>query len=543
MRRLLALRQEGALTTRQVQLAARCLAVTERTVWRWLAAAEQDPAAAREPGSRAQSSIRFTVTPEVRHLLALWKGNVAAVHRELTARAARQNPPGRPPSLPTLHRAIQRDLTAGERAGLAAGERAARKHNVFLTRPRGHRNQVWETDHMQAPVLVVVDTDAQPRRPWITWFVDCATNAIAGLAITPGHPSRESVLAALRSAVLRTAPYGPVGGLPQKVRVDRGKDFLSCTVTAAFGALGVEVEPLPPYTPHLKGTVEGLNRSVERMHLAALPGYVHRPRPGRRPGPADRSALLSFEEFTAGLLAWAVWWNTEHRPAPLGGKTPLQVWQDDPTPVREIPQADLWAFTLEDDRAHPRAVTTRGVKFKGRFYIAAWMTSRTGTRVSVRYMPHHDHEIELFDPATGRHLATAHLANEATAEQVAAVRRTRAARARGLAKDLKDAQRRRHERYAAATGPEAPRLLGPLTAAEADGELAAADLTDLAALALPDLLPLAAPPPGLPVPASVAARLATAAPQPAEPRPAGPAPAPASGSAPGFDPLPAEEES
>ncbi|MEV6742457.1 winged helix domain-containing protein [Streptomyces sp. NPDC051104] len=99
------------------------------------------------------------------------------MHRELTARAARGE--GQPPaSIPTLHGAIRRDLTPGERAGLAGGERAARKHDVFLARPRPWRNQVWETGHMQAPVLV--DVDGHARRPWITWFTDCATNAITG---------------------------------------------------------------------------------------------------------------------------------------------------------------------------------------------------------------------------------------------------------------------------------------------------------------------------------------------------------------------------
>ncbi|MFC9222482.1 serine hydrolase domain-containing protein [Streptomyces hygroscopicus] len=77
-------------------------------------------AAAEEPGARAQTRDRFTVTPEVRHLLALWKGNVAAVHRELTARAAKGEVDP-PPSIPTLHRAIRRDLTPGERAGWRAG--------------------------------------------------------------------------------------------------------------------------------------------------------------------------------------------------------------------------------------------------------------------------------------------------------------------------------------------------------------------------------------------------------------------------------------
>jgi Integrase core domain. len=177
---------------------------------------------------------------------------------------------------------------------------------------------VWETDHMQAPVQVEVEGRA--RRPWITWFTDCATNAITGVAVTPVHPSRESVLAALRSAVLREDPYGPFGGLPEKVRVDRGKDFLSRTVTAAFDLLDVTVEDLPAYTPHLKGTVEGLNRAVEGMFLAALPGYARQPRPGKRASHPKDEVLLGFEDFTARLLDWTRWWNTEHRPALLRGQ-------------------------------------------------------------------------------------------------------------------------------------------------------------------------------------------------------------------------------
>ncbi|MFB6842122.1 transposase family protein [Streptomyces sp. NPDC056361] len=293
------------------------LGVRERAVWRWLAAAEQDEAAAAAPGERAVYHGRFTVTDEVRALLALWKVNVAAVHRELAARAVRGE--GEPPlSIPTLHRAIRRDLSPGERAGLAGGERAARKHDVFLARPRGWRNQVWETDHMQAPVLI--DVDGTARRPWITWFTDCATNAITGVAVTPGAPSRESVLAALRSAVLREEPYGPFGGLPEKVRVDRGKDFLSRTVTAAFDLLDVTVEDLPAYTPHLKGTVEGLNRAVESMFLTALPGYARQPRPGKRALAVRMTRRCSASRTSPP--ACRPGHNTEHRPALASGVGP-----------------------------------------------------------------------------------------------------------------------------------------------------------------------------------------------------------------------------
>ncbi|NEC91748.1 transposase [Streptomyces sp. SID12501] len=498
VRRLLALRAGKKLTAGHVRVAADALGVAERTVWRWLAAAENDEAAAGDPGTRTRAGATFTITPEVRGLLALWKGNVRAVHRELVLRAARTSPPADAPSLTTLHRAIRRDLTPGERAGLVGGERAARKHDVFLARPRGWRNQAWESDHMQAPVLV--DVDGTARRPWITWFTDCATNAITGVAVTPGDPSRESVLSALRSAVLREDPYGPFGGLPEKVRVDRGKDFLSRTVTAAFDLLDVTVEDLPAYTPHLKGTVEGLNRAVESMFLAALPGYARQPRPGKRSSRPKDEMLLSFEDFTARLLAWTLWWNTEHLPAPLRGRTPLEAWQDDPTPLRDVPVADLWTFTLED--AGTRTLTTRGVRFRKRDYVGAWMTGQAGIQVRVRFMPHHDHRIEVYHAATGRYLGPADLADRATEEQVSAVRRARAARTRRLKKDLEASQR---ERYAAVNQPEAPQRLGALTTAQAEAELSQATDTDLSQLSLPDLIPPAAPPAGWRTPASLAA--------------------------------------
>jgi len=79
------------------------------------------------------------------------------------------------------------------------------------------------------------------------------------------------VLAALRAAVVREDPCGPFGVLPARVRIDRGKDFLSATVQAALAAFAVTVDALPGYQPHLKGTVEALNAAAETMFFAGLP--------------------------------------------------------------------------------------------------------------------------------------------------------------------------------------------------------------------------------------------------------------------------------
>lgn len=79
----------------------------------------------------AVESSRFTVATEVRRLLALWGGNASRVHAELKQREAEDPKAFAVPSLSTLHRAIRRDLTRGERAGLKSGEAARRAQDVY----------------------------------------------------------------------------------------------------------------------------------------------------------------------------------------------------------------------------------------------------------------------------------------------------------------------------------------------------------------------------------------------------------------------------
>ena len=78
-------------------------------------------------------------------------------------------------------------------------------------------------------------------------------------------------LAALRAAVAMDEPYGPPGGLPEHVRIDRGKDFLSQAVASVLAGFAVATGPLPGYTPHLKGSVETVNGAMGRMFAAGLP--------------------------------------------------------------------------------------------------------------------------------------------------------------------------------------------------------------------------------------------------------------------------------
>lgn len=397
--RLRVLDARGELTTQHVRLISSALGVSQRTVWRWLQAARSHGAAGHLPRER------FTVTPHVRRLLAVWGRNVAAVHRELVSEAQQAGRAGTVPSLATLQRAVARDLTPGERAGLRAGEAGRRRFDVYGKRPPTHRNACWEGDHKRIPVRATIEGEV--ACPWVTWFIDAATKAITGVAATPHAPARDAVPAALRTGISRTGPYGPAGGLPAEVWVDRGKEFLCRTVTQTLGGFAVPVEDLPAYTPYRKGTIEALNSAVEEMFLVSLPGYTHRARPAGTHHTDQAEDLMSFPDFVTALLGWVRWWNTEHHPSGLpAGQTPTAAWEADPTPVEEVDEEQLAFFALEDD-GRVRKISTSGVRWRRRFYIAPWMVGHVGARVRLRYLPHYDGQIEVFSAQQpGRHLGT-----------------------------------------------------------------------------------------------------------------------------------------
>ncbi|MEU1667079.1 Mu transposase C-terminal domain-containing protein [Streptomyces sparsogenes] len=248
-------------------------------------------------------------------------------------------------------------------------------------------------------------------------------------------------------------------------------------MASALGAFAVPVVDLPAYSPHLKGTIEALNGAVEEMLFVSMPRYVHRQTltGGRTADPEEPA--LSFEAFVELLLKWVHWWNTEHQPRGLGGRTPMEAWSCDPTPLHDVTAEQLARFGLEDD-GRTRTITTQGVRWRNRHYIAPWMVGQAGVRVAVRHLPHHDMTIEVFG-LDGVHLGSAVLAEAASEEQVRKVRNARTAKARRLRADMKAAARLRRERFEAVTTAAPPERLGALTEAEAEAELADSTTTDL----------------------------------------------------------------
>ncbi|MFD3840261.1 recombinase [Streptomyces sp. NPDC058642] len=466
VRRLLRLRDAQRLAHHDVRTVAAAFAVHWRTVCRWM-----DNADAHNGTYTPQGRKHFTLTQVMHDALARWHGNVTAAYRELAADGLLGTPPAA--SLATFHRAVHRELSPGQRAALTGGERARRRHDVHRLRPHGHRNEVWETDHVEASVFVNVD--GRRSKPWITWFIDHATCVIPGLAITPHKPSQEAILAASRDAILCGDDHRPFGGVPQKVRVDRGRDFLSDGVDAAFKKFGTELIVLPPYSPHLKGTVESLNAAVKHTLCKGLPGYSHAP-PSRRDKRGHSlwqlHELIEFETFVQLVLDWVEWWNNDHTIARLHRRTPAQAWAEDLTPIDTIAPEALHTYTLLNPGS-PLKITSKGVRWKNAYYVGDWMHGHAtaGELVRLRHAANHFHEVHLYDAHTLHYRGPAFRSDEMSPRESQRLERARDREADLYAAKARRARRNATARYAATSTAAPPQRLNRLSASQAATEL------------------------------------------------------------------------
>jgi putative transposase len=365
-----------------------------------------------------------------------------------------------------------------ERAAAAEGLEGQRRHAVYLRWEAGHRNQRWEADHFQLDVLVLPPRATRPVRPWLTVFVDAYSRLVMGwaLAVTP---SAATVLAALRQGLLVDPDRGPFSGLPGCLRPDRGLEFAATAIRQAAFALDIALLPTPPYTPHLKGKVERLGGTLAGDLRVRLPAATTRP--AAREGQA---VPITLEGLAGELHDWVAAYHTRPHEG-LGGATPLERWQADPTPVRQVDPAQVRWLLLGGQQ---RTITKHGIRFGGLHYLAAELNGRVGQQVEVRFMPHDHRQLEVY--LDGAWLCTAipqDLLGPAERDAVLARRRADAAE---LTRRRRRVRRAARARLTPLTGPGEPEEVTVIGRAQADREQRRHDDAALARLARTDLLGL-----------------------------------------------------
>ena len=310
-----------------------------------------------------------------------WGGNAAAVWRELEAEG------GAGCSLREVQRRFAELLTVGDRAAArGGGEQGRRAHSLHLRWEAEHRNEVWQADHKQLDVLVIAPGHTRPRAPWVTWCLDDHSRAVMGWALSL-QPSSAEVLAALRASMLGE----PLGGCPRRLRVDNGLEFTAQAVREACAALDVELDFTRAYAPQEKGKVERLHRTLKDTLLAGLPHFTSGPRAANGQLEAPGAPLL-LEQLVELFAAWVEDYNARPHSA-LGGRSPLEVFMEDPTPLQELGEEQARTLLLARKSAR---VHRDGIHFRRLMFTAAGLADLVGETVQIAYAPHDDRSIEVF---------------------------------------------------------------------------------------------------------------------------------------------------
>lgn len=411
--RLVQLRVAGRLHSEAVGAAAESLGVGERSVWRWLAAGEYEPG--KRPG--------WLTTPAAIEAFYRAGGRPTAAWQLLREEGVEV------PSLPTFCRAVRRDVSPAERAYARHGEDGRRRYSVYRRWEPAARNEVWETDHNELDINVLPLRGKRLMRPWLTVIEDGFSRVVMGWALSL-YPTSAEVLVAIREGIAIHPERGPWGGVPQLIRFDGGRDFLARAVTRAAGEVGCAALPAAPYSPHQKGKVERLHRTIGEGLIATLPYYTGGPRQANGKLYAQ-PAPLSLPQLQTRVREFIDAYNTEHRHSSLGGMTPAEKWASSAAPL-EIVEPERLRWMLMADQT--RRVLKDGIHFENAIFIAPELTGIGGKIIEVRYMPYDLRWIEAF--TEDGWLCTAYPQDELTREQAEAViaQRREAAREMGRRK-------------------------------------------------------------------------------------------------------------
>jgi putative transposase len=395
-------------TAETLRDAAERAGVAERTVRRWWAAENTETETLNDPPADGTvigcSGHRvWALTPAQMAVIAA-SPNLAEAHRDLAA----ANP--HLPSYATFRRAVLA-LDAGIAATITrkGGSAALVNKRMYLTVHAPHRNARWVMDSQEIPVRTMSPRHTEARKYWQTTAIDEATRMVMATVVTADRPTSDDVAACVVSGIRGVHhPDGTfTGGVPDQIVWDNAGEFLADQITGLALRLQFTGTAVTPYAPYEKGKIESWHRTVQNELYAKLPGYTHGPRtfsgkPTWEPAPRE---FITDVLLIARAQLWVEQYNTARPHSSLGGDTPLQRWQADPHPLRLATADALYDGMLKAGTT--RKVGKSGVRFRTIDYVAASLNGFVGRTIEIRYLPHDDTFIEVFD-TTGHHLGTAY---------------------------------------------------------------------------------------------------------------------------------------
>lgn len=326
-------------------------------------------------------------------------------------------------SYETFARAYRTGIPKGVRVGIKTNDESKMlAHLIFARFEVAHRNMSWVFDHGEFPVTVL---GARGRRfkPWVTLAEDECSRLIMSASLSDGQPTSDVGAAVIGDGIMgRLLDDGTfIGGKPDRMRWDRGADWLSNRLTQICLELDILADPCEPYAGWQKGKVERLIKTAKMEFCPSLPGYEI-PGPIRSRKIASTTfaddELLTFDEFAARFAAWVQRYNLERAHSALGGRTPCTVWKADERPLEQLEDEELRPLFLR--RAERRTVTKNGIRFKNIDYVHSSLIAYVGRSVLLGYRDGDEGWVDVYDE-NGKWICTAKPAKDLSAGQRAAI--------------------------------------------------------------------------------------------------------------------------
>lgn len=251
-----------------------------------------------------------------------------------------------------------------------------------------YRNEKWQID--SSPLdMILIDKQGNEFRPHILSVIDVFSGRC--VAMLSDTSNALSLVRLLWKAI-------DTMGLPECIKGDNGKDYLSNHFQSVLNKLGIFYENTPAYSGELKAFVERHFETLQHSFIANSAGAIghdlakrqaieqRTPKKERKAknefGKAkktNQTDLLSFDEATQLLENAVNYWNLVSNKRVKNRKSRIDVWNESNT---ELIKVTYDYFLARAGEYVAKKVQKKGININSRTYISADMPS-VGTSIKV----------------------------------------------------------------------------------------------------------------------------------------------------------------
>ncbi|WP_374627512.1 transposase, partial [Devosia sp.] len=274
----------------------------------------------------------------------------------------------------------------------------SRVEMVALGTSRADRlNECWQIDASPLDAIML-----SGKRQVIYAAVDVFSRST--IILVTATPRAEAVAMLVRKCLKSW-------GVPERIKTDNGSDFTAHATQRLLGALGIEIELSPPYSPRSKPLVERVIGTFQRDFAATIPGFVghnvgqrsiiEKRKAFSRRLSLDDAHLFDADMSEAEVAAYADSWAAEIYAHSLHdgiGMTPFAKAASHAGPVRRISDEralDILVAPVVGGNGI-RTVGKTGIRVSGEAYYIG--TVPVGRQVLCRMDPADLGRLMVFEP-------------------------------------------------------------------------------------------------------------------------------------------------